>query len=131
MDFARWTASGLVNLRTRRSRVLTDADRIRIVLQSFEEGALVSVVARQNGVAPRQLSHWRSRYRAGKLRDMDAGVPTVPVSELADAKQRIRELERELGRKALENAMLREAIEFAHLPASVWRKAARVTPRKK
>jgi hypothetical protein len=61
---------------------------------------------------------------------MDSGVPTVSISELADAKQRIRELERELGRKALENAMLREAVKFAHLPASAWRKATQ-TRRKK
>ncbi len=104
---------------------------MRIVLQSFEEGAVVSVVARQNGVNPRQLSQWRSRYRAGKLRGMDAGTPTVPVSELADAKHRIRELEQELGRKALENAMLREAVEFARLPALTWRKEAHVTRRKR
>jgi transposase-like protein len=96
-----------------------------------EEGAVVSVVARQNGVDQRQLSQWRNRYKAGKLRGMNAGVPTVPISELADAKQRIRALERELGRKALENAKLREAIEFAHLPASAWRKPPRVRPRKK
>jgi transposase len=120
-----------VKLQTRKQRVLTDVDRVRIVLQSFEEGAVVSVVARENGVDPRQLSQWRSRYRAGKLGGMDVGMPTVPISELADAKQRIRELERELGRKALENAMLREAVEFAHLPVSAWRRTARATPRKK
>lgn len=120
-----------MKLRTRISPVLTDADRIRIVLESFEEGAIVSVVARQNGVDPHQLSQWRKRYKAGKLRGMDAGVPTVPISELADTKQRIHELERELGRKALENAMLREAVEFAHLPASALQKAAHKTSRKK
>ena len=117
-----------MTVQTRISPVLTDADRIRIVLESFEEGALVSLVARQNGVDPRQLSQWRRRYRAGKLRGMDRGAP---ISELAVANRRIRELERELGRNALENAMLREAIEFALLPASAWRKATRVAPRKK
>jgi transposase-like protein len=69
---------------------------------------------------PCQLSQWRRRYRAGKLRGMDRGAP---ISELGVAKRRIRELERELERKAFENAMLREAIEFAHLPASARRKA--------
>ena len=54
-----------------------------------------------------------------------------PEADTPEAKQRIRELERELGRKALENAMLREAVEFAHLPVSAWRRTARATPRKK
>ena len=73
-------------LQTRISPVRKDADRIRIVLTSFEEGALVSVVARQNGVGPRQLSQWRSRYRAGKLRGMYPAVPSVSISQPADAK---------------------------------------------
>jgi transposase-like protein len=73
-------------LQTRISPALKDADRIQSVLKSFEEGALVSVAARQNGVAPRQLSQWRSRYRAGKLRGMDPAMPTVSISQLADAK---------------------------------------------
>jgi transposase len=115
----------------RKWRVLTEADRLRIVLESFEDRALVSVVARRNGVDARELSRWRRSYRAGKLRGADPDLQTVPVSELAGAAQRIRELERELGRMALENAMLLEAIEFAGLPASRRGRAAAAKKREK
>jgi transposase len=115
----------------RKSRVLTEADRLRIVLESFEDRALVSKVARRHGVDPRELSRWRQRYRLGKLGGVNPDLHTVPVSELAGAAQRIRELERELGRMALENAMLLEAVEFAGLPASRRGRAAAVKRRKK
>jgi len=104
--------------RARGPRVRTDADRLSIVLESFQDQALVSDVAKRYGIDARQLSRWRSNYRSGKLGGVDAGVPTVPVSELAVARQRIRELERELGRKALENAMLLEAVQFGALAVS-------------
>jgi len=104
--------------RAHRPRVLTDAARLRIVLESFQERALVSTVAKRYGVDARQLSRWRSNFRAGKLGEAAVSAPTVPVSELAVARQRIRELERELGRKALENAMLLEAVQFGSLAAS-------------
>jgi transposase-like protein len=127
------TVSGLpVSSRklVRKSRVLTEADRLRIVLESFEDGALVSRVARRNHVDPRELSHWRRKYREAKL-GVGSDLQTVPVSELASATQRIRELERELGRMALENAMLLEAVEFAGLPASLRERTPAVKKRKK
>ena len=101
----------------RRPSVLTEADKLRIVLESLEDRALVSKVARRNRVDPRELSRWRRDFRMGKLGGVDTHPQTVPISELAGATQRIRELERELGRMALENAMLLEAVEFAGLAA--------------
>jgi transposase-like protein len=115
----------------RKSRVFTEADRLRIVLESLEGRALVSEVARRNSVDPRELSRWRRSYRAGKLGAIGTNLQTVPVSELAGAAQRIRELERELGRMALKNAMLLEAVEFAHLPVPGRGKAAAVKRRNK
>jgi len=56
--------------------------------------------------------------RTGKRGAVNPAHQTVPVSELAEATQRIRELERQLGRMALENAMLLEAVAFVGLPAS-------------
>ena len=115
----------------RKSRILTDADRLRIVLESLEHGALVSKVARRNRVDPRELSRWRRSYRAGKVPGVGPNLDTVPISELAGATQRIRDLERELGRMALENAMLLEAVEFAGLTRSRGGLAAAVKKRKK
>jgi transposase len=42
-----------------------------------------------------------------------ANEPVVPASELQDAIKRIKQLEAALGRKTLENNILREAVDFA------------------
>jgi len=73
----------------------------------------VSLVARRHGVNPSQLFHWRKPYQSGSLLSVAAGEPVVPASELAAATRRIRELEHLLGRKTLENEILREALELA------------------
>ncbi len=83
----------------------------------------MSKVARRNGVDPHALSRWRRSYRDGALGGTTVDLNAVPVSELASAAQRIRDLERELGRMALENAMLQEAIQFATLPVPRRRRA--------
>lgn len=83
----------------------------------------MSKVARRNGVDARVLSRWRSSFRTGTLGGLAPDLNAVPVSELAGAAQRIRDLERELGRMALENAMLQEALQFATLPALHRRRA--------
>ena len=44
-----------------------------------------------------------------------ANEPVVPSSELQDAMRRIKQLDRALGRKTLENEILKEALDFALL----------------
>ncbi|MCS6997625.1 MAG: hypothetical protein NZ533_11915 [Casimicrobiaceae bacterium] len=55
----------------------------------------------------------RKIYRTGNLTAAVAGEPVMPASELAAARRKIRELERLLGRKTLENEILKEAVEVA------------------
>ena len=89
------------------------ADKLRIVEETLEDGASLSVVARRNGVAPNLLYRWR------RLMLMLEGG-SVAVSEDDDVtsnrvvrqlEERIRELERHLGRKTLEAEILREALD--------------------
>ena len=42
-----------------------------------------------------------------------AGEEVVPASELSDALKQIRELQRLLGKKTMENEILKEAVDFA------------------
>lgn len=42
-----------------------------------------------------------------------ASEPVVPASELQDAQKRIKQLEAAMGRKTLENEILKEAVDFA------------------
>ncbi len=99
-------------------------EKIAIVQQSFEPGMTVSLVARQqHGVAASQLFLWRKQYQEGSLTAVAAGEQVVPASELASAMKQIKELQRLLGKKTMENELLKEAVEYgrqkkwiAHVP---------------
>jgi transposase len=43
------------------------AEKRRIVELTLRAGASVSAIAREHGVHPTSLNHWKSLYRAGKL----------------------------------------------------------------
>jgi len=47
-----------------RRRRWSDDDKARIIVESFAPGAIVSEVARRNGLSPQQLFAWRREARA-------------------------------------------------------------------
>ena len=53
------------------------AEKRRIVELTLRVGASIQTIAREEGIHPTSLSHWRTLYRAGKL----APVPTSPVRD--------------------------------------------------
>ncbi|EFK8352056.1 IS3 family transposase [Escherichia coli] len=90
----------------------TTQEKIAIVQQSFEPGMTVSLVARQHGVAASQLFLWRKQYQEGSLTAVAAGEQVVPASELAAAMKQIKKLQRLLGKKTMENELIKEAVEY-------------------
>ncbi|HHK8876709.1 TPA: IS3 family transposase [Escherichia coli] len=100
-------ASGPEKLRRR-----TAQEKIANVQKSFEPGMMVSLVARQHGVAASQLFLWRKQYQEGSLTAVAAGEQVVPASELAAAIRQIKERQRLLGKKTMENELLKEAVEY-------------------
>ncbi len=96
-----------------RRRRWSAEEKLAMVRESFEPGKSVSMVARQHGVNPKQLFHWRKLYQDGSLSAVSAGEEVVPASELSDALKQIRELQRLLGKKTMENEILRDAVEVA------------------
>lgn len=86
-------------------------ENLAMVRESLEPGKSVSMVARQHGVNPNQLFHRRKLYQNGSLSAVSAGEEVVPASELSDALKQIRELQRLLGKKTMENEILKEAVE--------------------
>ncbi|MGK3163713.1 IS3 family transposase [Serratia marcescens] len=90
----------------------TTQEKNAIVQQSFKPGMAVSLVARQHGVAASQLFLWRKQYQEGSLTAVAAGEQVVPASELAAAMKQIKELQRLLGKKTMENELLKEAVEY-------------------
>jgi transposase len=96
-----------------RRRRWTAAEKLAMVRETYEPGMSVSLVARQHGVNPNQVFHWRKLERVGALTAVEAGETVVPAAELEAARRQIRELQRLLGKKTLEAEILREAMEVA------------------
>jgi transposase len=94
----------------RRRRWSAD-EKLAMVRETFEPGKSVSQVARLHGINPNQLFQWRKLHQDGGLSAVSAGEEVVPASELGDALRQIKELQRLLGKKTMENKILREAVE--------------------
>ncbi|WP_244426287.1 IS3 family transposase, partial [Rhizobium mesoamericanum] len=92
-----------------RRRRWTTEQKLTIIEQSFEPGETVSSTARRHGVAPNLLYRWRRLLSEGGAAAVDSDEPVVGNSEVKKLEDRVRELERILGRKTLENEILREA----------------------
>jgi transposase len=88
-------------------------EKISWVRRSMEPGMTISIAAREAGVAPSQLFTWKRLYLEGGLSALGANESVVAASELQEAQRRIKKLEQALGRKTLENDILREAVDFA------------------
>ena len=59
-----------------------------------------------------QLFRWRRLYAEGALSAVGAGEEVVPASEYRALQHQVRELQRLLGKKTLENEVLRDALEL-------------------
>lgn len=66
-----------------------------------QPGQSVSVVARENGMHANQLFQWRKPYQSGSLSAVSAEKGVVPASQLTDALEQIREIQRMFGKKTI------------------------------
>ena len=90
------------------------ADEKRFFLEQAQaQGESISSVARRYGLSPSLLFRWRRLLDQGTMSSLGTKELLVPESELKKAENRIRELERLLGRKTLENEVLKDALELA------------------
>ncbi|MFS3172988.1 IS3 family transposase [Klebsiella pneumoniae] len=90
----------------------TTQEKIAIVQQIFEPGMAVSLVTRHHSVAASQLFLWRKQYQKGSLTAVAAGEQVVSASELAAAMKQTKEVQRLLGKKTMENELLKEAVDY-------------------
>jgi len=110
---ARRTETVEVITTDQRRRRWSVQEKAALVRRTYEPGMSVSLVARQEGVAASLLFQWRRLEREGALVAVSAGESVVPASELAAARAEIAKLQRILGKKTLENEILKEAVEIA------------------
>ena len=114
---------------TRRIEVITGVarrrywpahEKLRIIEESLALGESVSAVARRNGVAPNLLFRWRRLMDEGGAMAVGSNEPVVGASEVRKLEERVRDLERLLGRKTMENEILREALAKAQAKKQIW-----------
>jgi transposase len=89
-------------------------EKLRVLEEAAVPGMTISFVARRHGISPSLLFHWRRRMTEGGKEAVRADDAVVSAAEVRALEKRIRELERVLGRKTLENEILREAVKVAH-----------------
>ena len=107
----------------RRRRWSVD-QKLAILAEAGQPGMSISYVARRHGISPSLLFGWRRRMTEGGKEAIRADDEVVAKAEVRELQKRIRELERVLGKKTLENEILREALKVAqekkllsHLPS--------------
>jgi transposase len=103
----------VVSVTEQRRRGWSETEKAALVRQTYEPGMSVSLVARQQGVGASQLFNWRKLDREGALTAVGSGESVVPASELAAARAQISQLQRLLGKKTMENEILKEAVDIA------------------
>ena len=103
-----------------RRRRWTASEKLRIVEETLDGQTSISVIARRNGVGANLLYRWRRLMLEGgsvAVTDDDDVTSNRVVREM-DA--RIRELERQLGRKTMEVEILKEALDKARPKKPMW-----------
>lgn len=113
MNMTRRTETIEVITTDQRRRRWSIEEKSALVRRTYEPGMSVSLVAREAGVSAGLLFQWRKLERQGALVAVSAGESVVPASELAAARAEIAKLQRVLGKKTLENEILKEAVEYA------------------
>ena len=98
---------------TARRRRWTTEQKLQIIEESFDPGESVSSAARRHGVAPNLLYRWRRLLSEGGVTAVGSDGPVIGSSEVRKLEERVRDLERLLGRKTMENEILREALSKA------------------
>lgn len=93
-----------------RRRRWSAAEKLRIVEETLYGDANISSVARRNGVPPNLLYRWRRLMLEGGSIAVSGDDSVTGNKTVREMETRIRELERQLGRKVLENEILKEAL---------------------
>jgi len=96
----------------RRRRFPTEL-KLAVVAETMQPGMSVSYVARRHGLSPSLVFRWRQLMSEGGKEAVRADDEVVAASEVRRLEERVRELERLLGRKTMEVEILKEALDLA------------------
>ena len=96
----------------RRRRFSTEL-KLAVIAETMQPGMSISYVARRHRLSPSLVFRWRRLMSEGGPEAVRADDEVVPVTELRRLDERVRDLERLLGRKTMEVEILNEALELA------------------
>jgi len=96
-----------------RKRKWSPEEKKAIVQETYQPGMTVSLIARRYDISPSQLFYWRRLMEEGGMKGISSQDEVVPKSQFKELERRLRETERVLGKKTLENEILREAVKLA------------------
>jgi transposase len=103
-----------------RRRRWSSVEKLRIVEETLENGTSISVVARRNGVVANLLYRWRRLMLDGGAVAVSGDDDVTSNRAVRQMEERIRELERQLGRKTLEVEILKEALDKSRSKKPTW-----------
>jgi transposase len=102
----------------RRRRFSTE-QKLAVVAETMQPGMSISYVARRHGLSPSLVFRWRRLMTEGGQEAVRADDEVVAASDVRRLEERVRELERLLGRKTLEVEILKEALELARAKKAI------------
>jgi transposase len=103
----------VVVIETQRKRRWSLSEKQAMVMETYLAGVSVSSVARKYGINPSQLFYWRKAMEQGGLAGIQSNEGVVPQNEFKAMAQKVRELQRLLGKATMENEILRDAVTLA------------------
>ena len=99
----------IITGKARRRRWSTQ-DKLRMIEETLLPGESISAVARRHGVVPNLLYRWRRLMTEGGTVAIEADDRVTGNQDVRKLEERVRELERLLGRKTMEVEILKEAL---------------------
>ena len=98
-----------------RRRRFTTEQKLLVVNETLQPGMSISYVARRHGLSPSLVFRWRRLMSEGGKEAVRVDEGVIAASEVRRLEQRVRELERLLGRKTMEIEILKEALDLARV----------------
>ena len=108
-----------------RRRRFTTEQKLAVVAETMQPGLSISYVARRHGLSPSLVFRWvwprsgRTLMTEGGQEAVRADDDVVPAADARRLEERVRELERQLGRKTLEVEILKEALDLARTKKTI------------
>jgi transposase len=98
-----------------RRRRFTAEQKLSVGNETLQPGMSISYVARRHGLSPSLVFRWRRLMSEGGKEAVRANEDVVAASEVRRLEERVRDLERLLGRKTMEVEIVKVALHLARV----------------